>query len=169
MKKIPLYNKHGDVVARTMVDDADYAVLAEYRWRLDRAPRTNYAMRGIRRGTKNGKLGRYFRVQMHRVILGLSAKDKRLSDHRNGNGLDNRRANLRICTKTENVRNARLSLANTSGYKGVFQNKNPNRWYAHIRVNTKLIHLGGYDTARKAYAAYKDAAKRLHGELANVG
>ena len=95
---------------------------------------------------------------MHRVILGLPTGDPRHVDHANGDGLDNRRVNLRLASMTENARNQRVRL-HSSQYKGVSAFRRTHRW-------TAAIHLGYFLTERAAAEAYDDAARRLFGEFA---
>jgi hypothetical protein len=85
-------------------------------------------------------------------------------DHRNGDRADNRIANLRECSRAENARN--VTSRNPSGFKGV--RRDDSRWRASITVNGKRIHLGTFDTAEKAAAAYDKAARRYHGEFART-
>lgn len=91
-------------------------------------------------------------------------------DHINGNGLDNRRCNLRVCSHGENMRNRTMNRNNRSGYKGVYfdPDKNGRPWRAQIRANGRKHSLGRFDTAEQAYEAYQKAAERLHGEFARV-
>jgi len=107
------------------------------------------------------------RIALHRLIKNCP-KDK-VVDHINGNTLDNRKCNLRICTQAENSKNKRINKNNTSGYKGVFYYKRYNKWTSIIMVNGKKKGLGYFDTPEEAYAAYCKAAKELHGEFANTG
>ena len=96
--------------------------------------------------------------------MGLGRGDKSVVDHINGNGLDNRKANLRIASATENGRNRRRHSNNTSGFKGVKKDKG--RWVANIGGSKNRIRLGSFETPEEAHAAYCEAANRLHGEFA---
>ena len=89
-------------------------------------------------------------------------------DHIDGNGLDNRLSNLRLCTASENLRNTAICKANTSGYKGVSYHGSLSKWCSYITVNKKRIHLGVFDTPVLAHAAYCKAALELHGEFART-
>jgi hypothetical protein len=100
-------------------------------------------------------------IVMHKFLTGFVR-----TDHRNGNGLDNRRSNLRPATNGENMRNARRHSDNRSGFKGVSRNRG--RWRARIQVVGGELALGRFDTAEGAARAY-DAAALLHfGEFARV-
>jgi hypothetical protein len=90
------------------------------------------------------------------------------TDHINGNGLDNRKCNLRTCSNTNNQRNSKLRADNTSGYKGVSWTKNKNKWIVHIKVEKKQIYLGVYTCLIAAAKAYDRAAKEHFGEYANT-
>lgn len=98
----------------------------------------------------------------------LVAKRK-LVDHINGNGLDNRRRNLRpYKLSRENSRNRKMDRRNTSGYKGICLDKRRGRWNATITVNRKSIYLGSYLNPHDAARAYDAAARIYFGEFARV-
>lgn len=147
-----------------IVDATDYEWLMRWKWtaHCDRTKNKSrfYAIRLTRIG------GKQFRVGMHREILGLGHGDKRQSDHINLNTLDNRRANLRIATSSENGCNRTRRSDNTSGFKGVYPCKN--RWYAQISIRGHQIYLGSFKSPEDAYVAYCDAAARVHGEFART-
>lgn len=146
-----------------IVDLEDYDLVMRYSWNACSGPR------GEIYATSNVTLpdGHRTRLKMHRLILGLAYGDPREGDHVNPLlTLDNRRFNLRIATPQQNACNRKLFSNSTSGLKGVCWNKEKQLWVAHIRVNTKRIHLGQYHAKESAYAAYCDAARKLHGEFA---
>lgn len=88
-------------------------------------------------------------------------------DHINGNTLDNRKCNLRICNNAENSRNSKINYNNKYGYKGVSKRKGLKKcWLAQIMVNRKVIFLGYFKTAKKAHEEYCKAAKKYHGKFA---
>jgi hypothetical protein len=91
--------------------------------------------------------------------------DDKIVDHINGNTLDNRKINLRICTAGENNCNQRKRSDNTSGYRGVSYNKEKKRWVAYISKNGKRYSLGYFFDIEKAHVAYCIASEKYHGEF----
>jgi hypothetical protein len=114
-----------------LVDDADYEWLNKYKWYS--------GARGyvISSTTADGKKGVMY---MHREIM-KTPRDMQ-TDHINGNKLDNRRSNLRICTSAQNRANKGKQSNNTAGYKGICWSKAAKKWQAQITVNKKTIYLG---------------------------
>lgn len=146
-----------------------YAGLMQWRWcaRWNPHTRSFYAYRRAKVAEKNDGL-----VSMARVILGLDFGDKRIADHKNHDTLDNTDLNLRAVTSDQSLWNCRTPVTNTSGYKNVseFWTKGKFLGYqAKIRARGKQMHLGIHPTKELAYAAYCEAAYRLHGEFACVG
>ena len=107
-------------------------------------------------------------VLLSRLLKGLDFGDPLEVDHINGNPLDNRKLNLRVCTHEENMQNRRMSASNTSGFKGVTQ-VGPSRWAVNIRACGKHYYLGMYNSPERAHGVYCEAAVWLHGEFANFG
>lgn len=140
-----------------LVDDADYEWLNKRKWCANktRAHHTFYA----KRYTK-GKM-----ECMHRVILGLKRGDKRQCDHIDGNGLNNQRFNLRVCTIQQNQQ-CKRNLKGTSKYKGVSLNHGCRTWGVRIQVNYKRIHLGSFHSESDAARCYDKAALKYFGEFA---
>jgi hypothetical protein len=154
MKEIVI--SEGNVV---LVDDEDYEKALKVQW---------YICLGYARGYARQSLGMpVSTLLLHRYILGLAHGDKRVVDHANGNKLDNRKANLRICTQVENQRNKPVTKHNRSGLKGVGRHKG--RWRARIRADGREIHIGYFDTVEEAHTAWRSYAEKLHGEFANFG
>jgi HNH endonuclease/AP2 domain len=100
-------------------------------------------------------------VLLHRVVMGNPLGLQ--IDHRDGDTLNNRRANLRLSSSADNSRNRRLPANNTSGYKGVCWQAG--RWQSSIGVNRKQIYLGRHDSPEEAHAAYCAASTKYHGEF----
>lgn len=145
-----------------VIDAADAPLVSQFNWCARVKPNaTSYAVARIR-----GSDGASSDVFMHRLIA--EAPDWLDTDHRDGDGLNNRRANLRNATKSQNMHNARLRADNTSGFKGVCWNKRSGKWEARIRLHGKQNHLGMHATPEAAYEAYCQAANRLHGEFARL-
>lgn len=145
----------------TLVDDEDFNTLNRYSWTTAINKRSIYAKRSG--GAK--KRG----IFMHRAILGTTSRSIEV-DHIDGNGLNNQKSNLRLCSKPENVRNRRLNLNNSSGYKGVrlYKDGRSKPWEARIRYQRKLIHVGQYSTAEEAAVAYNRIAAELFGGFAKL-
>lgn len=104
------------------------------------------------------------RIFMHRLILG--AKKGQIVDHINGDRLDNRKRNLRICTTGENLANqSKPYPSSTSGLRGVSFNKEKKRWVAQICLLSKNTFIGYFDSKEEAHSAYKKASKKAHGKF----
>lgn len=143
------------------IDDADWDLVKQYRWYAQKHTDGNnwYAI------STDSK-----RIKMHRLILGLPAKVP-LVDHKDRNGLNNRRENLRICTPKQNRGNALKSKNNTSGFKGVVLNTTEKRtkpWMAYMKQDNKSKTLGYFLTAEEAARAYDRAAVTHFGEFARL-
>jgi len=158
MKQIPL--TQGKFA---LVDDEDYDDLIRHKWCAEKNKGTWYAMR--RR--KSGEPGTQAKVKMHRSILGLTDSSIK-GDHRNGNGLDNTRANLRACSNAENARNRTLQSNSNTGYMGVYFHKASKKFRAAIKVDGRIIYIGSFGTPKDAAAARDAAAKIHHGEFARL-
>jgi hypothetical protein len=135
-----------------IIDDADAPLVAGHRWCAFRNNGIWYAR--YHEGQATGLL--------HRIILG-AAKGQRV-DHRNGDGLDCRRGNLRVASVVENARNGKRRRNNTSGATGV--SRISTGWRAYINVNRRQIPLGVYQTIAAATEARKAGELRFFGEFA---
>jgi hypothetical protein len=144
---------------RAIVDDADFAELNKYRWHAFKNGKTWYARRHPENTSRGVKC-----IFMHNVLL--LPKDGLFCDHRYHNGLDNRRKNLRECTKAENNWNAGIRIDNSSGYKGVSWHKGNKRWRARIHLDKKEIHIGTFESRVEAARAYDKKATELFGSFA---
>lgn len=159
VKQVPL--SRGMVA---LVDDEDYdRVIAMGKWSAEPGAYTFYARKNLyQRGSGRG--GKLTSLLMHAFLTGWPR-----TDHVNGNGLDNQRANLRQATHGQNMANKRLYRNNTSGFKGVTRNTGTGRpWRGQIKADGKHFNLGNYDTPEAAAKAYDDAARELFGEFARL-
>lgn len=138
----------------TLVDDDDFTELNKNKWYAKKAGRTFYA-------TRNEK-----GIRMHRVIMN-PPKNMEV-DHKDGDGLNNQKSNLRICTHSQNAKNKGKRKSNKSGYKGVCWDEHSKKWHAQIVFNKKTKHLGKFTSKLLAYEAYCKACKKYHGEFYNI-
>lgn len=141
-----------------LVDEADYERVAAFKWSVRPDKKTMYAQRAILLPD-----GRTSTQQMHNFIAGAVGVD-----HINRNGLDNRRANLRSATVSQNNANQGLRRDNTSGFKGVSWHAAGRRWNARIGLNGKTHSLGHFLTREEAARAYDIAAIEHFGEYAHT-
>ena len=132
------------------VDDADYEKIRRYRWGLQ-------DHRGYIRGRINGRA-----IYLHRFIM--NAERGKDIDHINGNPLDNRRENLRIVTRQQNLQNGR---SKHEGYKGTWLSPS-GKWLSAITHNYRFISLGTFETEKEAALAYDVAALTLFGKYART-
>jgi len=160
MKQIPL--SQGKFA---IVDDEDFEFISQWKWSLLRrgnlchVRRIEYKKTGVPRKYNTA------RIYLHRAILGIEDKNI-FVDHINGDGLDNRRENLRLCTKAQNGQNRGAAKNNKTGFKGV--SKSGAKWTAQIKSDKKHFRIGVFDTPELAAIAYDNAARRLHGEFAKT-
>ncbi len=147
-----------------IVDAEDYNRLNKYKWCLSKTTHTNYALTRVKAKRVKGKRAKRKAMLMHRFIL--NAPRHLVVDHINHNGLDNRKKNLRLCTRAENNRNRRSFCKGTSRYKGVSWDKKRKLFLAAIRCNGKYYNLGRFKSETKAAKAYDKKAKELFGEFA---
>lgn len=139
--EIILYNKKCQEISRALIDKDDLEKVKQYKWSLTSH---NYI--------KNFK----HNIQLHQLILGK--KDRLDIDHINHNKLDNRKQNLRHCTRSQNMMNNKS--------KGIFWYKNKNRWIAKIMVNYKNINLGSFINEQDAIKARRNAEKKYFRKFA---
>lgn len=153
-KTIAVSGKNG-INKFIILDEENYDEFVKYKWY---STKYGYIFRNEHykeNGIKKTKM-----LLIHRLVL-PTTKEKFI-DHINGNKLDNRLSNLRVCTKSENNRNTKLSCKNTTGYKGVSYLSNIKKYKTSIRINGKQYqHL--FDTAEKAASAYNFYAEKYGG------
>lgn len=140
------------------IDDRDYSLISQYNWYYNPE---GYAM------TRKTIDGKRTTIWMHRLIMGAQPGQK--IDHRDGNGLNNQRSNLRFATAAENMQNRRKQQkAATSKYKGVYWFRPGGKWIARIYFNRKNIHLGLFENEMEAAQAYDTKARELYGDFAHL-
>lgn len=140
-----------------IVDDEDYEWLSRWKWYALVDKHTVYA---AREETVNGNSTC---VMMHRRIC--NTPDGYETDHWDGNGLHNCRANLRVVTKSQNMWNRKPQTNGTSPHKGVGWHKSRQKWRARIRVNGQQFHIGHFNSEKDAAAAYAARAAVEFGEF----
>jgi len=149
MCEITLFDREGFMTGKAIIDAEDYEKVIGFKWHMIRKPSgQNYVISAARMKPK---------VYLHRLVLSSSTT----VDHINGNGLDNRKCNLRECTASENVCNTGPSRRNL---KGVYADGK--RWRARIMKNGVRYNIGSFSSPTDAAIAYNNAAKDHHGEFA---
>ena len=148
MKEIPLSKG-----LNAIVDDEDFKMLSNSKWRATKNHNTHYAVAGSNEN---------FRY-MHRLLC--RTEEGLVVDHINGDGLDNRKSNLRAVPLSINRLSSKISKNNTSGFKGVGFCKQTGRYTAWIWKDNKKIWLGRHDTIEEAKKAYMEASRIYHGEF----
>lgn len=145
-----IYTKCGTPI---LVDDDDFEELSKLNWQISKSCGISYA-----RNEKNGII-----TYMHRMIM--NPEDGMVVDHIDGNGLNNQKSNLRVCTTQQNLWNSRKRSGTTSSkYKGVSWHKAKQKWQAQIMANGKAHHLGFFENEEAAAKAYNDAKLIKHGK-----
>jgi HNH endonuclease/AP2 domain len=153
MRKIPLGGKRG-IGKFAIVDNEDYEWLVRFKWHLDKS---GYAVHAPAQGVNE--------IRMHRILL--VPGNGREVDHIDGNRLDNRKANLRVCTRQQNCFNKKKTWG-SSRFKGVSLDKTWDKWTAKIQINKKQIHIGRFKKEIEAARAYDKFALKLFGEYAKI-
>lgn len=142
-----------------LVDDSDYVAVSEFKWRAQKGGRSFYAARSLPR-----VLGKAPTLLLHQFLVPSSEQ----VDHRDGNGLNNQRENLRPATAVQNAQSFRRKKAETtSRFRGVNWDSPRRKWAAFIRVNGKNLFLGRFGVEEQAARAYDKAAREHFGEFAS--
>lgn len=159
MKEIPL--TRGKVA---LVDDEDFDRVSQFKWSAYENCGLWYATRRAKVSERESGAIATQNISLHRYIL--NPPSDVLVDHRNGNGLDCQKDNMRLATHTQNTQNQqRLHKTNKSGYRGAYVLRG--KWRASIRVNHKFIWLGTFKNGEEAARAYDAAAIKYRGEFAS--
>ncbi len=163
MKKIKLTRGY-----YAKIDNDDFEYLSKWQWRVMEHPLNS-------KGSVLRYAYRYenhYATYLHREILGLKKGDGKMVDHANGDGLDNRRNNLRVCTRSENARNRRkwVLKAKQSKYKGVSIIPNPKspKFGVAVMVDGKNKHFGCFESEIEAAKKYNEIASKFYGKFAKL-
>lgn len=156
MKSIPVGQYEANV------DDSDFDSLSKYRWYLMRS-KTKHSTRLYAVCDDVGRKRRF----MHRIIL--NPADGLDIDHADGNGLNNCRTNLRVCTRSQNIAHAiKPGHGKSSRFKGVSFHRRDSLFFAQIKYHGRSIHLGCFKKEEDAARAYDKKAKELFGDFAFI-
>jgi hypothetical protein len=143
-----------------LVDDDDYELVSRYKWHVCARPkkRCTYAITNI------WKDERRTTIEMHVLVMGRAGVD-----HKDFDGLNNQRVNLRFATQQEQLRHTRSYRGSSSRFKGVSWHKGNQRWTAQIRIDGRLRHLGSFTSEEDAARAYAATAIDVHGDFYCAG
>lgn len=148
----------------TVIDDGDAAIVSQHKWHArDNAGRGMYVTTNVR---IPGTVRKYRTVQLHRLLMNAGPDD--VIDHKNRDGLDNRRDNLRVANRSLNAANSKHRRGRTNTYRGVYFEAKKRLYAAQIRVDGKLIQLGRGKDPVAAARRYDAAARQYFGEFAVV-
>lgn len=153
MKTIKLNYGH-----KALIDDVDAEIISRFKWHCHFSEGRKYAM------TDLGTFGKRTPLYMHRLLMKTGRGET--IDHINGNGLDNRRSNLRIASIQQNLWNCGPNSKNRSGYKGVSWYSRANKWRSHFRQGRLSIYLGLFDSKEAAARAYDREVVKHRGGFA---
>lgn len=155
MREIPLTQNKVAIV-----DDVDFNLVCQFKWHVHWDGYHFYARRHTGRCDGKDPI-----ITLHSFLVNPPPGFK--VDHKDGDGLNNQRGNLRICTHAQNMRNRKPPVS-ASLYKGLSWNKSYDRWRVRITVEGKCIFLGCFIDEKEAALAYDKAATQLHGEFARL-
>lgn len=155
----PKYGKH-----EVFVDDEDFDLVDKYTWHLQVVKKSNLKYAGT--NVYNSETKKCTQIKMHRLIMKFP---EFIIDHFDRNGLNNQKANFRLCSHTENVRNSVvIQINNTTGFRGVFFEPKKKLYRAMIGVDGKIVGGGRFKSPLKAAMRYNELALKYHGEFATL-
>jgi hypothetical protein len=159
-----LERRNGEKIA-CYFDTQDYDRVKAFRWSVKKCRHTSYVQTYVQSLLTNSDGKKAKTLQMHRVLL----PEVKLIDHKDGNGLNNRRSNLRPATHLQNLANCRkIKRTTTSRYRGVSWHERAGKYFAQIRINGQKTSLGLFESEKDAALAYNAAALEQHGEFAKL-
>lgn len=148
-----------------IVDDEDFESVLRFKWRIAKWKNCSYAKCIVHLGYLSNPRRRIRRCMSLHQFLMRPPQGKEV-DHRDRNGLNCQRKNMRICTRSQNMCNCRPHRNSTSQYKGVYWYKALRKWHSRISVAGEQIHLGYFMSEMDAALAYDNAARKYHKEFA---
>jgi len=150
--EIILYNIKCEEVGRAKIDFEDIDKAKKYKWCINKCSRNKYVFTQLPKSKKH--------LYLHKHLI---KHTKHFDiDHKNGNGLDNRRSNLRIVSRQHNLFNCRVRKNNTSGITGVYWDKSHKKWYARISFNGKVVTLGWHKEKEEAIKLRNKGKEKFH-------
>jgi len=151
-----LYTKGGVEKCRTIIDSEDVKRCAKFRWFCNNGYVVRYA--------GSGRNDRH-ELKLHDFILQFKGSRRKHIDHKSHNTFDNRKGNLRVCTRQQNLAN-NFQLAGVSGFRGVYPASSGNRWRAIMKHNGVRKQIGAFGSPEEAAIAWNAKALELRGEFA---
>lgn len=146
-----------------LIDLEDIEKCKQYKWHIQKVNENYFRVCAYNKGN-TPKL-----LKLHRLLMDVHTKDNSIEvDHVNGNTLDNRKRNLRLCKHSDNMKNIKTPTNNSSGFKGVELRKDTGKWTAFIECDGNKVNLGCFDNKENAIKARKDKELELFGEYSRL-
>lgn len=169
--KIIIHDSYAEIIIITsknetfnvLIDPEDVEKCRPYKWHIQKVNENYFRVCAYNKGDTPKIL------KLHRLIMDVHIKDNSIEvDHIDGNTLDNRKSNLRLCKHSDNMKNIKTPENNTSGFKGVELRKDTNKWTAFIECNGNKVNLGCFDDKEHAIKARQDKELELFGEFSRL-
>lgn len=174
MKKVFLYKKENNEIILTdifaMVDDEDFDRVSSNRWYLMKLYHCDTEILYARRYEGSPKNGNHRAILMHREILGVTERSQKV-DHKDGNGLNNQKGNIRIGSHSENMSNRKVSYKKEVKYLGVYLNKKQGTYRVALKKDGKVYYKAPFETPELAAKGYNDLVIKynpIYGRLNEV-
>lgn len=153
---IELFDNSGKKSGEAIIDAEDYGLVKNKKWYLRSSRKNSYVVSG------NGEqLSR-----LHRLVM--KAQKGQIFDHKDRNTLNNRKGNLRSCTRAQNRQNSSIGEQNKSGIKNVWWDRQHEKWCVEVTSNKIRYHIGRFDAIEEAELVAINARKKYHGEFADT-